>query len=207
MVKAMRISLLLAASLASFSLAQAQHPAASAQGGVVHVVIETAKGDIDLDVDTVHAPITSANFLHYVDAHFYDGGVFKRTVRPDNQPMDSVKIGVIQAGIASFFAQATRAPIRLETTKMTGLKHLDGTISMARNLTTGPQGDFFICVGDQPGLDFGGHRIQDHQGFPAFGRVTHGMDVVRAIQASHADLQALNPPIAILHIRRATPGK
>jgi peptidyl-prolyl cis-trans isomerase A (cyclophilin A) len=193
----------------SIGVAHAQRANAASPSGLVHVVIQTSLGSIDVDVDTVHAPITAKNFLRYVDAHFYEGGQFHRTVRPDNQPNDSVKIGVIQARVSALLASSMYPPIPIETTKRTGLKHLDGTISMGRTSVSGAQGDFFICVGNQPALDFGGHRNADGQGFAAFGHVTHGMDVVRAIQAAHATgqpAQSLNPPITILHIRRAASG-
>lgn len=181
--------------------------APGAQAGMVHLVIQTSLGSIDVDIDSVHAPITARNFLRYVDGHYYDGGQFHRTVRADNQPNDSVKIGVVQATVSALLARSVFPPIPIETTRRTGLKHLDGTISMGRTSVSGAQADFFICIGNQPALDFGGHRNADGQGFAAFGRVTHGMDVVRAIQAAPANNQTLSPPIAILHIRRVPSGK
>ena len=93
-------------------------------------------------------------------------------------------------------------PIKLERTKDTKLSHKDGTISMARDDPDTATSDFFICVGDQPELDFGGKRNPDGQGFAAFGRVVRGMDVVRKIQAAPADGQKLTPPVKILTARR-----
>lgn len=90
----------------------------------------------------------------------------------------------------------------LERTNRTGLKHLDGTISMARNGADTATSDFFICIGNQPELDFGGKRNPDGQGFAAFGHVVRGMDVVRKIQKSKAEAQTLKPPIEILSIIR-----
>jgi peptidyl-prolyl cis-trans isomerase A (cyclophilin A) len=167
------------------------------------VVIQTAMGNIELEVDTIHAPITSANFLRYVDLGFYRFGRFHRTVRPDNQPKDKVKIAVIQAGLDSLRVKDF-PPIKLERTKVTHLAHKDGTISMARDGPDTGTSDFFICIGDQPSLDFGGKRNPDGQGFAAFGRVVLGMDVVHRIQMAPAHGQALQPPVAIYAIARKT---
>ena len=93
-------------------------------------------------------------------------------------------------------------PIELERTSVTGLRHIDGTLSMARGGPDSATSSFFICIGNQPALDFGGHRNLDGQGFAAFGRVTRGMDVVRKIQASAAEAQRLTPPVTITRIVR-----
>ena len=169
------------------------------------VVVVTEAGEFEVEIDTERAPVTAANFLKYVDAGLYDSGRFHRTVRtsPDNQPANDVKIDVIQAG-----ADATRRaeflpPIALERTSVTGLLHRDGVVSMARSGPDTARDEFFICVGDQPSLDFGGKRQADGQGFAAFGRVVRGMDVVKKIHASSADGQRLAPSIRILRIRRA----
>src|SRR4051812_42499285 len=164
------------------------------------VVIVTDKGEIEVELDAKRAPVTVANFLRYVDAKKYDGGRFHRTVHADNQPDNKVKIAVVQAGIDP--KQKEFAPIELERTSVTKLKHLDGTISMARDGPDTATGDFFICVGPQPELDFGGKRNPDGQGFAAFGKVVKGMDVVRAIQASATKGQALDPPVRIRQVRR-----
>ena len=137
-----------------------------------------------------------------MDGKFYDGGRFHRTVTPDNQPDNKVKIEVIQAGINPDKAKDEFAPIKLERTRDTGLTHKDGTISMARDGPDTATSDFFICVGDQPELDFGGKRNPDGQGFAAFGRVVKGMDVVKKIQQSPADGQTLKPPVKIVTARR-----
>ena len=165
------------------------------------VVIRTDLGDIDVEVDSIHAPITSANFLRYVDLGFYRFGRFHRTVRADNQPDNKVKIAVVQAGLDSFRVKDF-PPIKLERTKVTGILHKDGTITMARDGPDTATSDFFICIGDQPSLDYGGKRNPDGQGFAAFGRVLLGMDVVRKIQASPARGQVLEPPVKILSIVR-----
>jgi peptidyl-prolyl cis-trans isomerase A (cyclophilin A) len=179
-----------------------QRPAANE----VHVVVETEKGNIEIALDAEHAPKTTANFLRYADAGLYDGGVFHRTVKPDNQPNNTIKIEVIQGGINPARAKEDGPPILLERTSQTGLKHLDGTISMARDAPDTATSDFFICIGDQPSLDYGGKRNPDGQGFAAFGRVTNGMAIVRLIQNSPAKGQTLTPPIRILRVYRVKPA-
>jgi peptidyl-prolyl cis-trans isomerase A (cyclophilin A) len=164
-------------------------------------VLKTELGDIEAEVDTIHAPVTAANFLRYVDLGFYRFGRFHRTVRADNQPTDKVKIAVIQAGLDSLRVKDF-PPIKLERTKLTGLRHKDGTLSMARDGPDTATSDFFICIGDQPALDFGGKRNPDGQGFAAFGRVVLGMDVVQKIQSAPAQGQKLQPPVAIVSIAR-----
>jgi peptidyl-prolyl cis-trans isomerase A (cyclophilin A) len=171
-------------------------PAAGAQD-LPRVVVQTTLGSIEVEVDTIRAPITGLNFLRYVDQGSYRGGSFHRAVRPDNQPGSKIKIEVIQGGPDSLRSKDAE-PIPLERTRETGLTHRDGTISMARDGPNTATSDFFICIGDQPELDFGGKRNPDGQGFAAFGRVVRGMDVVRAIQTARARGQQLTPPIEIL---------
>jgi peptidyl-prolyl cis-trans isomerase A (cyclophilin A) len=166
------------------------------------VKIATTLGEIRVAIDASHAPLTAANFLRYVDQKFYDGGVFHRTVTLRNQPTSDIKIEVIQAGINPRREPEQFAPIPLERTSATGLRHLAGTLSMARDGPDTATSDFFICVTDQPSLDFGGRRNPDGQGFAAFGRVLSGMEVVRRIQRSRAHGQRLAPPVKILSIRR-----
>ncbi len=166
------------------------------------VLIQTDKGDIEVELYPVSAPNTVANFLKYVDGKFYDGGQFHRTVRPDNQPDNKVKIEVLQAGINAKKMKEEFKPIKLERTKDTKLAHKDGTISMARDGPDTATSDFFICIGDQPELDFGGKRNPDGQGFAAFGKVVKGMEVVKKIQASAADGQTIKTPVTIKKITR-----
>lgn len=191
----------------------------------VSIIIATPLGDIEVELAIDQAPVTVKNFLHYVDGGLYDGGRFHRTVTPDNQsnanlkkekigagidpsvrdapmPNDSVEIEVIQGGVNPVKQDRLGPPIPLERTKDTGLHHGDGAISMARLTPDSAVADFFICIGEQPQLDYGGERNPDGQGFAAFGHVTRGMDVVRAIHESPADGQALDPPIEIVSITR-----
>jgi len=173
----------------------------------VRVLLTTALGAIEVAVDVAHAPISGGDFLKYVDRRLFDGSAFYRTVRPDND-INPVKIDVIQGGLID--DRKLLPPIPHEPTSKTGLHHLDGTISTARDKPgTGSGGAFFICIGDQPELDFGGRRNPDRQGFAAFGRVVHGMDVVRAIWKSKTGApdggmgaQKLTPPIEIVSAKR-----
>jgi peptidyl-prolyl cis-trans isomerase A (cyclophilin A) len=161
------------------------------------VRLTTSRGTIDIEVDSVRAPVTAANFLRYVDRGFYRDGSFHRTVTLANQPDNPVKIEVIQGAADSTRAPELFPPIELERTNRTGIAHRAGTISMARAGADTARDQFFICVTDQPALDFGGARNPDGQGFAAFGRVIRGMDVIRAIQRAPATGQRLAPPITI----------
>lgn len=171
---------------------------AAAFAQTANVRMETTAGTILIEVYADKAPITAANFLNYVEQGFYDGGEFHRTVTPTNQPQNKIKIEVVQAGINPTFKNESFAPISLERTNKTGLKHVDGTISMARDGADTATSDFFICIGSQPELDFGGKRNPDGQGFAAFGRVTMGMEVVKKIQQSKAAGQKLTPTVKII---------
>ena len=172
------------------------------------VVFETGKGNIEIEVDAARAPLTAANFLKYVEGGFYDGGTINRAVRPDNTVRHDVEIQVIQFQTARARQRDQFAPVPLERTSLTGLKHVDGAVSMARNGPDTATGSFSIVIGDQPEMDFGGKRNPDGQGFAAFGRVVKGMDVVKGIQASPTGPsgpygpETLNPPIAIVKAYR-----
>jgi peptidyl-prolyl cis-trans isomerase A (cyclophilin A) len=169
----------------------------------VLVLMQTEKGDIQVELYPDNAPVTVANFLRYVEGKFYDGGRFHRTVTLQNQPDSKVKIEVIQASIRPDRAKKEFPPIKLEPTRDTKLAHKDGTISMARDGPDTATSDFFICIGNQPDLDFGGKRNPDGQGFAAFGRVIRGMNVVRKIQSSPASGQTLTPGVRILKVARS----
>ena len=161
------------------------------------VMIQTELGDIEVILEARRAQATVKNFLRYTAEGLYSDGLFHRTVTLQNQPSNSVKIEVIQASANPSRTNDFFPPIPIERTRDTGLKHLDGTVSMARGEPNTAQDHFFICLGDQPGLDFGGKRNPDGQGFAAFGRVSKGMDVVRKIHASTASGQQLTPAIRI----------
>lgn len=176
------------------------------------VVFETEKGTIEMAIDGVHAPTTAANFLKYVDGGFYDGGSINRAVRPDNTVRHDVEIQVIQFQIDPARRREQFPPIPLERTSLTTLKHVDGTLSMARNGPDTATASFSIVIGDQPEMDAGGRRNPDGQGFAAFGRVVRGMDVVKAIQASPTGPtgpygpESLAPPIKIVKAYRKQAG-
>ena len=131
----------------------------------VRVLVQTELGDILLEIDAKSAPNTAANFLRYLDAGHYDGGTFHRTVKMDNQPDSPVKIEVIQAGVNADRAKDGFPAIPLERTSVTGLRHIGGAISMARGQADSATSGWFICINDQPSLDFGGARNPDGQGF------------------------------------------
>lgn len=183
-------------------VASALASAPAAVPATVRLSILTPRGEILVELDGARAPLTTANFLRYLDARQYEGGVFHRTVRLDNQPGKDVLIEVVQAGRNPALKSKEWEAIPLERTSVTGLRHTDGTISMARDGPDTATSDFFICIGHQPSLDFGGNRNPDGQGFAAFGRVVQGMAVVREIQAAPADGQSLTPPVRILSIKR-----
>ena len=187
------------------SLGQA---ASSPPAPPVVVVLETELGAITMEVDVARAPVTAANFLKYVDGKFYDNGFVNRAVRLDNQTRKDVMIEVIQLQSDRARSKELSAPIPLERTSTTGLRHRDGVLSMARSGPDSATSSFFITIGDQPSLDFGGKRNADGQGFAAFGRVIAGMDIVRKIQTSKTGAsgaygtETLDPAIKILRAYR-----
>ena len=158
-------------------------------------VIETELGDITFEVYRKKAPVTVANFETYEQKNDFIGATFYRVVRMDNQPKDSIQIEVIQGNFTS--DDNSLEPIAHETTAVTGIRHVDGTISMARLDPGTASVAFFICIGDQPELDYGGKRNPDGQGFAAFGQVINGMNIVRKIQSGSTDHQTLTSPVKI----------
>lgn len=172
------------------------------------VVFETEKGRIEIEINAAQAPLTAANFLKYVDGRFYDGGTINRAVRPDNTTRHDVEIQVIQLQIDRQRRREEFPPVPLERTTTTGLKHVDGAVSMARSGPDTATASFSIVIGNQPEMDFGGRRNPDGQGFAVFGRVVAGMDVVKAIQASPTGQrgaygpETLDPPITIVKAYR-----
>ena len=176
-------------------------------GDLVRVRLETDAGVILLELDHRHAPITTENFIAYVDQHRFDNTVFYRTSRT---PHDA-QHGFIQGGIRHNY-RLLLPPIPLEPTSRTGLLHRDGTISMARTTPDSAMGDFVISIGAQPGMDAGPRAPGDHLGYATFGRVVEGMDVVRRIHAAPTDPRAgsgsmrgemLSAPVRIVSARRA----
>ncbi len=184
-------------------------PSLAFESQPVLVAIDTDAGTMIVEIDVAHAPATAANFLKHVDQGSYAGGSFYRAVTPATD-RGKPPIAVIQGG-RGLKPDDTVASIAHEPTSQTGLRHRDGTISMARGAPGTAATEFFICIGDQPALDAGGTRNPDSLGFAAFGRVVSGMDLVRAIQSRRADGpasdpyvegQMLNPPVTIITARR-----
>ena len=190
--------------LCSFLL---QIPLSSAQSTDA-VVMVTTLGEIEIELYGNAAPLTVANFLKLTDGEHFDRGEFYRVVTLENDN-GSPKIEVIQGGLNN---ETSPFPmIAHETTAQTGIAHTDGVLSMARGEVGTASSEFFICIGDQPGLDFGQPRNADGQGFAAFGKVINGMDVVRRIKQAGAEGaggdgytagQILQEPIKILSVRR-----
>lgn len=166
------LSLLLVLALPQLATAQS--------ADIARALIQTTKGDVEIELYAKQAPVTVANFIRYIKSEAFTNGEFYRVVRLDNDN-GNPKIEVIQGGANPEFTDF--APIPLETTAMTGIKHVDGTLSMARAEPNSATSAFFICIGDQPALDFAALRNPDGQGFAAFGKVIKGMDVVKAIHA------------------------
>jgi peptidyl-prolyl cis-trans isomerase A (cyclophilin A) len=177
-------SLLLAA---CFALAPLAGSASTAPGGIA-IAIVTDHGRIDAVLDPVHAPITTKNFLRYVDAGFYGGGTFFRAVP-----------GFVIQGGNKDRERTTDRPIPLEAPSKTGLKNVDGALAMARTeVPNSATSEFYICDGNQPNLDGTGPGT----GYAVFGHVTRNMALVRAIAASPAAGQALTTPVKIIRITR-----
>jgi peptidyl-prolyl cis-trans isomerase A (cyclophilin A) len=166
------------------------------------VKIDTTLGAIVVALDTKHAPITGNNFLAYVDQKRFDGLTFYRAARADSRPRE----GFVQGGTDNLPGR-TLVPIRHEPTSRTGLRHVDGTISMARDDPGTATGDFFIVVGDGRYLD----ATRKDPGYAAFGHVVSGMPVVKRILAGKTHRggwsketagQQLVAPIRIVSMRR-----
>ena len=177
----------------------------------VEIIMSTTAGDIVIELELSKAPITASNFLSLVDGGHLDAATFYRTVSPENDN-GTPAISVIQGGLGD--ASEAFEAVAHETTDKTGIPHKDGTISMARGGPGTASTEFFICIGDQPALDFGGNRNTDQLGFAAFGRVIDGMDVVKAIHNSPSDMavdddyfkgQILENPVLIERVTRKIP--
>ena len=151
------------------------------------VLIQTEAGDIEVELYIDKAPKTAGTFLKNIEDGLYQNSSFYRILNDDNQPSDAPKSELIQGGIwKSNYKKASSLPgIPHESTKQTGIHHLNGVLSMARLEPGTASSEFFICVGDQPGFDFGGNNNPDGQGYAAFGNVVRGMDIVNRIYNRH----------------------
>jgi peptidyl-prolyl cis-trans isomerase A (cyclophilin A) len=199
---------LLALSFATWAATAALATAAHAQAPNPRVVITTTEGTITVELAADKAPITTANFLKYVDRKLYDGSTFYRASKPKGQVANDY--GSIQGGLRDDVKKKL-PPIAHESTLKTGLKHQDGTISMGRYAPGTAQADWVICVGDMSYLD----ATATDPGFAAFGQVIDGMPVVRQILGEPTDPNAgvgamkgeiLVHPVKIVSIRRAPPA-
>nr|WP_317892763.1 peptidylprolyl isomerase [uncultured Sphingomonas sp.] len=195
-----RLLLLMAALCAAPALAQT--PAAAPPAAeTARVKVETSEGSIVLELEKARAPITTANFLRYVDEKRLDGTVFYRTVRV------TPTFGFVQFGVQNA-PKRVLPPIKHEPTTQTGVRHVDGAISIARLAPGTAQGDFTISVGAQPSLDADPSREGDNLGYAAFGRVVEGMEVVHRIlnapvsEGGHFKGEMIADPVRILSARR-----
>ena len=179
-----------------------------AKAAPIRVLMRTDAGSILIELYPDAAPITVANFLAYVDKGLLTGAAFYRTVGPANDH-NPATINVVQGGRDG--SPGGLPPIAHETTQITGLRHTDGVVSMARDAPGSATSEFFICLGANPALDFGGARNPDGQGFAAFGKVISGMRTVRKIHAAPTRTAAGDPylvgqliaaPVRILGVER-----
>ncbi|HAF29612.1 MAG TPA: peptidylprolyl isomerase [Bacteroidales bacterium] len=170
-------------------------------GQNIKIEINTELGSIIAELYQDKAPVTCTNFIKYIENNKLEGAHFYRVVRLDNQPDNEIKIEVIQGGLGFDVEESPFPPIQHETTYETGILHKDGSISMARAEPGSASSEFFICIGDQPELDYGGKRNPDGQGFAAFGKVIEGMEIVKKIQNLSTNGQMLIEPLKIKSVR------
>ena len=166
-----------------------------------YVFMETKFGLIKIELYPNKAPISVKNFLKYINENRYKDFYFYRTVNLQNQPNNDIKIEVIQGGLRFDKHPMSLDPIKHENTKITGLKHINGSISMARIEPGSANSEIFICINNQPELDFGGKRNSDGQGFATFGKVIHGFEVIKKIHNQKNEKQILIDPIHVKFIK------
>jgi peptidyl-prolyl cis-trans isomerase A (cyclophilin A) len=166
-----------------------------------HVIIETKVGDIEVELYAAQAPKSVAAFLAYIDSGFYKKASFYRVLNTDNQPSNAPKAELIQGGL--YGSKRPELPgIPHETTQQTKILHKDGVLSLARLEPGTANTEFFICIGDQPGFDFGGENNPDGQGYAAFGKVVKGMDIVHRIYNMPENDQRFEPPVPIYKVKK-----
>ena len=172
--------------------------------GNPHVEISTRFGDIEVELYPKQAPVTCAAFLSYIDSGYYKKSSFYRVLVDEDQPSYAPKSEIIQGGIWKTNNELLQKipGIQHETTAQTKLSHTNGTISLARQEPGTANTEFFICVGDQPGFNFGGENNPDGQGYAAFGKVVKGMDVVNRLYAAPERDGQFTPQIYITGFRR-----
>ncbi len=169
-----------------------------------HIKIQTRLGDIEVEIYVNEATKTGKAFLNYIDSGYYKNSKFYRVLNDENQPSTASKAELIQGGIWKTNRKRSEAlsGIPHETTQQTKILHKDGVLSLARLAPGTATTEFFICIGDQPGFDYGGENNPDGQGYAAFGKVIKGMNVVKSIYHAPEYEQALDPPVDIYNIVR-----
>lgn len=165
-----------------------------------HILIDTQLGEIEIELYASKAPKTVAAFLAYLHDDLYDNSTFYRVLKADEMPTD-FNTGIIQGGIYKSKPDIIKENIVHESTTTTGLSHTSGVISMARLQPGFASTEFFICIGDQSGLDAGHSETGDGLGFAAFGKVVKGMSIVRKIQQQPSHGDAFNSPVSISSIK------
>lgn len=168
------------------------------------VVIETKFGNITVELYPQKAPETVSAFLRNMDSGYFNNSSFYRVLRKDNQVTGSLHSYLIQGGVwqSNPDLKSKFNPIPHESTQQTGILHKKGTISMARNEPGTATSEFFICVEDEPGFDYGGKNNADGLGYSAFGAVVEGMETVMKIYRQPEDKQRFTPPVTILSVHR-----
>jgi len=167
-----------------------------------HIEIQTSKGEIEVELYPDQAPKTVQAFLSYIKKGYYKNSSFYRVLNDDNQPSNADKAELIQGGMykSNFKVHDTLTGIPHESTAQTHILHKKGTISLARLAPGTATSEFFICLSDQPGFDFGGENNPDKQGYAAFGKVIKGMDIVNKIYNQNEENQSFDPPVPIYDI-------
>ena len=195
-----RRSLIVGAGLAAWT------PRAVFAAAKPRVLITTNHGTILVELEAGKAPLTSTNFLHYVDTHAYDGGRFYRAARDPDDPTHGTIVGDANPKIHPF------PPIHHESTTKTGLRHVAGTLSLGRFDPGTATDNFFICASDEPYLDAHPGEPGDNLGYAAFGQVVEGMAVVHRILSLPTNGKTkfkeqrgewLSPPVPIRNMRRS----
>ena len=175
----------------------------SSENRNTHIEIRTKVGNIEVELYEDKAPQTVRAILSYIDSGFYKDASFYRVLNMDNQPSDAPKAELIQGGLWNKKGRRDSTPgIPHESTRQTGVLHTDGAVSLARQEPGTANTEFFICVGDQPGFNYGGENNPDGQGYAAFGKVIKGMDIVRRIYSMPEEEQYFDPVVPIYNIVR-----
>ncbi len=168
------------------------------------ILIQTSIGNIELELYQVQAPKTVSAILSYIDSGLYTDASFYRVLNMNNQPSDAPKAELIQGGLwnKKGIRRDLITGIPHESTQQTGILHKNGVVSLARQEPGTASTEFFICIGDQPGFDYGGENNPDMQGYAAFGKVIDGMNVIRKIYQMPEEDQYFHPPVPIFKVVR-----